>query len=128
MIALAKPHCELSTVVLTSTIAAVSEAVKKVIDNNKEPDDKEILVNLIHLSVGHFCDASMQTGKGCTSTYHKGKLTLAREQRCNSYCMFIFQAFPVHPPAFRSICLNTASVACFSRKTQNVRKTLKNLA
>ena len=55
--ALVKLHSSLSMVVVTSTIPAISEAVRKTIENNTDPGVKKtliILVNQIHLSIGHF--------------------------------------------------------------------------
>ena len=55
--ALAKLHNSLSTVVLTSTILAVNEVVRKTIENNMDPGVQKtliILMNQIHLSIGHF--------------------------------------------------------------------------
>ena len=75
--ALAKPHCKLSTVVLTSTIAAVSEAVKKVIDNNKEPGDKECSWTWSTCLSAIFVMQACGRGRAVQAlTYHKGKLIL----------------------------------------------------
>ena len=55
--ALAKLHSLLSMVVPTPTILAVNEVVRKTIENNTDPGVQKtlsILMNQIHLSVGHF--------------------------------------------------------------------------
>ena len=116
--ALDKTHSSWSIVVPTSTFKAFSEAVKKIIENETGCHEKELLVfnslvKLIHLSVSHFCGINMRTERAVTALTTKKKLTLGREQQCNSYYTFTSRATRhslAALQAIRSFCVNTTIV------------------